>query len=272
MNTVEQNNGAGQQEQIVLSEMREHVGIITMNHNKKLNALSSELVQEVLDALSRLEAAEARVIILRAAPGARVWSAGHNIKEVPLDGQDPVTWNVPFEKLLHRVHGCPLPVIGMIEGSVWGGACDLAMTCDLLVGTPTTTFAITPAKLGLSYNTAGVNHFLGVVPVHIVKQMLFTAQPLPAEDAYRLGILNSLVAAEDLEAAALQFANQIASRAPLAVKVLKKEVQSLTAGAGIQADAFEEIQDMRREVYRSEDFQEGIRAFFERRDPLFKGK
>lgn len=269
---MEKKTGSEEQEAIVLSEMRDYVGIVTMNNGKKLNSLSSELVQGILDALDRMEEAQTRVVILRAAPGTKVWSAGHNIKEIPLDGQDPVTWNVPFEKLLHRVRNFPMPVIGMIEGSVWGGACDLSMTCDMLVGTPTATFAITPAKLGLSYNTAGVNHFLGVLPIHIVKQMLFTAQPLSAKDAYRLGLLNSLVEPEKLEETAMQFAAEISSRAPLAVKVLKKEVQSLTAGPGMMPDVFEEIQGMRREAYRSEDFQEGIKSFFERRQPVFTGK
>ena len=243
-----------------------------MNNARQLNALSSGLVHEILDALDRFEALDVRAVILRADSGAKVWSAGHNIKEIPLDGQDPVNWNVPFEKLLHRVRNFPMPILGMIEGSVWGGACDLAMTCDILVGTSSSTFAITPAKLGLSYNTAGVNHFLGVLPIHIVKEMLFTAQPLSAEDAYRLGLLNRLVAPEELESAAMEIARDIANRAPLAVRVLKKEMQRLTAGPGISPDDFEEIQGLRREAYRSNDFQEGIQSFFEKRNPVFTGE
>ncbi len=260
------------QNNLTLNKIVDHVGIVTMNNGKHLNALGANLVQGILDSLDLFEANEVRTVILRAAPGAKVWSAGHNIKEIPLDGQDPITWNVPFEKLLHSVRNFPMPVIGMIEGSVWGGACDLAMTCDILVGTPGATFAITPVKLGLSYNTAGVNHFLGVLPVHIIKEMLFTAQPLSAEDAFRLGLLNRLVSPDDLEKATMGIARDIASRAPLAVRVLKKEMQRLTAGPGISPDDFEEIQGLRREAYRSDDFQEGIRSFFEKRNPVFTGK
>ena len=257
---------------LTLHETVGHVGVVTMNNGKRLNALGSELVQGILDSFDRFETSEIRAVILRALPGVKVWSAGHNIKEIPLDGQDPITWNVPFEMLLHRVRNFPAPIIGMIEGSVWGGACDLAMTCDIVVGTPTATFAITPVKLGLSYNTAGVNHFLGVLPVHIVKEMLFTAQPLSAEDAYRLGLLNRLVEPDELETAAMGIAEDIASRAPLAVRVVKKEMQRLTAGPVISPDDFEEIQGLRRAAYRSEDFKEGIRSFFEKRNPVFTGK
>lgn len=264
--------GSEEDKLIVLSELRDNIGIVTMNNSSKLNSLSSELVQGILEAFDLFEEGKARVVILRALPGVKVWSAGHNIKEIPVDGQDPVTWNVPFEKLLHRVQDLPMPVIGMIEGSVWGGACDLAMTCDILVGAPTATFAITPTKLGLSYNTAGVNHFLGVLPVHIIKQMLFTAQPLSAEDAYRLGLLNSLVEPEKLEVTAVKIAEEIVSRAPLAIRVLKQEMQKLMKGPGLSPDEYEEIQDLRRNAYRSEDFREGIRSFFEKRNPVFTGK
>jgi len=257
-------------EPIVLSELRDDIGVVTMNHPGKLNALSSQLVAGVLQAFDAF--AGARVIILRALSGARVWSAGHDIAEIPVDGQDPITWNVPFEQLLHRVRGCPVPVIGMIEGSVWGGACDLAMTCDLLVGTPTASFAITPARLGLSYNTAGVSHFLAVLPLHITKEMLFTAQPLAAADAFRLGLLNRLVEPSELEEVTMRIARDIASRAPLAIRVLKKEIEKLTSGPSLSADDFEQIQNLRREAFRSADFKEGIRAFFEKRQPLFTGK
>jgi methylmalonyl-CoA decarboxylase len=260
------------QNSLTLHEVVDHVGIVTMNNGSKLNTLSSQMVRGILDSLSRFESMDIHAVILRAASGARVWSAGHNINEIPLDGQDPVNWNVPFEKLLHRVRNFPMPIIGMIEGSVWGGACDLAMTCDILAGTSSSTFAITPAKLGLSYNTAGVNHFLGVLPVHIVKEMLFTAQPLSAEDAYRLGLLNRLVEPDQLEKTAMKIAEDIASRAPLAVRVLKKEMQRLTAGPGISPDDFEEIQGLRRIAHRSDDFQEGIKSFFEKRKPVFTGK
>lgn len=253
-------------------ELCEGIGVVTMNHASKANCLSSELVEGILGAMDDLEKAQARVMILRAYPGAKVWSAGHNIREIPLDGQDPLTWNVPLEKLLHRVRGLPVPVIGMIEGGVWGGACDLAMSCDLLVGTPGATFAITPAKIGLPYNTAGLTHFLGVLPTHIIKEMLFTAEPLQAADAFRLGLLNRLVEPEALLETTLGIARSIATKAPLVIRLLKEEMRKLTAGPGLSPDDFEEVQYSRRLAYRSEDFKEGIAAFLEKRTPVFKGK
>lgn len=249
----------------------EQFGVITMNRAARLNCLSRELVEAVLAALDELAAAGARAVILRAQPGAKVWSAGHDIQEIPLDGSDPVSWNVPFEVLLRRVRDFPVPVIGLIEGSVWGGACDLAVSLDMLVGAPTASFAITPAKLGLPYNAAGLTHFLGVLPLHVAKEMLYTAQPLSAEDAHRLGLLNRLVPAAELEAAAYDLARQVASRAPLAIGVLKAEMRNLTRGPALAAEDFEDVQALRQEAFRSHDFQEGIAAFFQKRDPVFRG-
>jgi len=165
-----------------------------------------------------------------------------------------------------------VPVIAMLHSSVWGAACDLAVTCDLVIGTPKTTFAITPVKLGISYNTAGMSHFLGVLPLHIVKEMVFTGNPLSADDALRFGLLNRLVSPEKLEATTMEIAATIASRAPLAVSVVKAELGSLSRGAPMSADEFESIQGVRRAAFRSDDLKEGVKAFFEKRVPVFQGK
>lgn len=264
--------GSRERRDLVLRERIDEIGVITMNHPEKRNCLGTGMIGGILKAFDDFEKGSCRVVIIRAFPGARVWSAGHDIGEIPIDGTDPLTWNAPFEQLLHRVRNCPIPVMGMIEGAVWGGACDLAVTMDILVGTPSATFAITAAKLGLPYNSEGLSHFLGVLPLHIVKEMLFTAKSLPAEDAYRFGLLNRLVPPERLEEAAMEIARDIAGRAPLAIRVLRAEMKKLTAGPSLTSDEFENLQDLRQKAFRSADFKEGIRAFFEKRGAVFKGK
>jgi len=258
-------------EPLVETQLRNgNIGIAVMNNPHQANCLSSELVSGILEAFDQFEKQAARVVVLRAYPGAKVWSAGHNMKEIPLDGQDPITWNVAFEQLLHRVRSFPVPIIGMIEGTVWGGACDLAMTCDMLVGSRSVTFAITPAKIGLPYNAAGLTHFLGVLPLHIIKGMLYTADQLSADDALRFGVLNELVDPQDLESTTFRIAETIASRAPKVVRLLKVEMRKLTSGPALDPDDFEQIQQLRRDAYRSNDFAEGVNAFFQRRVPQFK--
>lgn len=248
------------------------IGIATIS-NLPVNPLSASVIASVLDAFDRFEREGVRVIVLRADPRARIWSAGDDLREmIPEGGRDPVGWKTAFQRLLHRVREFPAPVMAMVHASVWGGACDVVTTCDLAIGTPAATFAITPAKLGIPYNTGGLSHFLGVLPLHIVKEMLFTGNPISAEQAAHFGLLNHLVPPEQLEAKTLEIARTIASRAPLSVRVLKMELRCLTGALNLTADEFEQIQSARARAASSDDFKEGIKAFFEKRKPVFRGK
>jgi methylmalonyl-CoA decarboxylase len=191
------------------------------------------------------------------------------VRELPEGGEDPLAYHVPLESLLRRVQDFPAPLIAMIEGSVWGGACDLAFTCDILVGTDNASFAMTPATLGIPYNTSGLTHFIGVLGLHKVKEMFFTAQPITAAEAFRLGVLNHLVPRDQLEAFTYELAEQICGNSSLAIRVIKQQLRLLGKGHALDAEAFEHIQTLRRLVYQSEDYREGLRAFKEKRPPVF---
>jgi methylmalonyl-CoA decarboxylase len=166
----------------------------------------------------------------------------------------------------------PGPVIAMVRGSVWGGACDLVMSCDLVVGDETSTFAITPAKLGLPYNATGILHFMNRLGLNIAKEMFFSAEPIAAERAERVGILNHLVSSDDLVDFTMDLAKRIASRSALSVAVIKEQFRVLSGARPLSPDVFEHLQGLRRRVYDSHDYEEGITSFLEKRQPVFRGE
>ena len=256
----------------ILTEKRDSTGIITLNHAEKRNALSETLIEEITSALEGFRALEIRAVVLRAQPGIKVWSAGHDVNELPLRGRDPLGWNDPLRILIRSIQEFPAPVIGMIEGSVWGGACEVAMACDILIATPDAAFAITPAKLGVPYNLGGLMTLINMIPLPIVKEMLFAAQPLPADQALNLGIINYIKANDEIESFVFDMAQRIANNSPLSISSMKDSLRLLSSAHAVTPDLFEKIQGMRRIVYDSEDYQEGIRAFREKRKPRFMGK
>ena len=257
----------------ILTTVDNRIATITFNHQETRNSLSCQLLDEMLQAIERFSQDESvRVLVIRAPQGTKVWSSGFNIHELPLSGRDPLSYNDPLECLLRAIARFHSPVIAMIEGSVWGGACDLSFVCDIAIGCPSSSFAITPAKLGVPYNISGIMHFFNIVGPRIAREMFYTAEPIPAERAVQVGILNHLVPTEELESFTYAMAGRIADNSPLANRVMKEQLRLLADAYPLRPETFEYVQGLRRMAYDSKDYEEGKRAFLERRKPVFTGK
>ena len=257
---------------LVEKSMHGRTGILQLNRPEKQNCLSCDLMGQMMEGIDALVGDGALALVIRAPAGSKVWSAGHDINELPEPRRDPLSYSDALETLLRKIQDCPVPVIAMIEGSVWGGACDLCFSSDIVIAAEGSTFAMTPAKLGIPYNASGLIHFTNLIGVNKAKEMFFTAQPVSVTDAWNNGFVNHVLPPDELEAFTLGLAEKICANAPLAVRALKAEFRLLTRGHHIDAETAEEIQAIRRRVYDSEDYAEGLRAFKERRKPQFKGR
>jgi methylmalonyl-CoA decarboxylase len=257
---------------MILWELNEDIGTITFNNDVKRNALNKILIDEFISALNKLREKKTRVVVVRAHPGAKVWSAGLDVTEFPEPGRDPISYYDPAERALRAIQHFHAPVIAMIEGSVWGAAVEFSLVCDVRIGTAAASFCLTPARLGIPYNPSGILHVINTVGMGMVKEMFFTAQPVKAERAAGAGLLNHLVSQEELEGFTYNLARIISRNAPLSISVIKEQLRLLANAMPLNPETFEHIQGLRRTVYGSRDYLEGQRAFLEKREPVFKGE
>ena len=179
-----------------------------------------------------------------------------------------------MERLLRKVQDTPIPVIACVSGTVWGGACDLCLSCDMIVSSKNATFAITPAKIGIPYNASGILHFINQLGMNKAREMFFLGTPITADDALNVGLINRVTELDDLEKVLEEhFLNPLRKNSVLSVSAIKRQFRILSrASTVISAENFERINAYRARVYKSDDYKEGINSFLEKRPPQYKGK
>ncbi len=263
--------GVGSDEHSVIrTAIHGQVGVITLNDRHKRNAIGARMANSIVAALGSMRARKVRTVVIRAAPEMSVWSAGHDIDELPRGRRDPLGYDDPLEGLLRAIRTFPAPVVAMVHGTVWGGALDLVLSCDLVIADETASFAITPVNLGLPYNTTGLLHFIGRLPLNLVKEMFFTAAPVDAQRAKEWMVINHLVGSAELETVTFGLAETMAAKSPMAMAVIKEQLRVLTDYQPIAAQVYERLQGLRRQAYDSSDYLEGLKAFTEKRKPVFR--
>lgn len=259
---------------LVKSEIRDRICYIEMQNADHYNCLSEAMCEELMEALDEGYKNECVGIVIGAQTKKGVWSAGHDIHELPTDGSDPLSFEVPMEKLLRKVQDVPIPVIACVSGTVWGGACDLCLSCDMIVSSRNATFAITPAKLGIPYNASGILHFVTQLGINKAREMFFLARPITAEDAMNVGLINHVTDLDKLEEMLENdFLAPLRTNSVLSVSAIKRQFRILSRAATvISAENFERINSYRTKVYKGADYKEGIASFLEKRPPQYNGK
>jgi enoyl-CoA hydratase/carnithine racemase len=249
-----------------------HVLLVTLNRPEVANALNTQMGRDLLDLWTGLvaEPGDLRSVVLTGS-GNRAFCAGGDLKE--RQGMTPAQWEAQheiFERQYWALLDCPLPVIAALNGHAYAGGLEMALACDFAYAVKTARFALTEVTLGIMPGAGGTQLLPRAVGERRAKEIILTGKPFGAEEALAWGILNRLCEGEALMGDALATAGTIAANAPLSVRQAKKSIVY-----GMQMDlrtAFRfEIEAYNRMV-GTEDREEGIRAFNEKRKPVFRGR
>lgn len=255
----------------IIYEKSEGIATITLNRPEALNAFSKEVVSEVLQALEDIRSDESvRVVILTGA-GEKAFSVGADIKAmIGMNSLKARELSLMGEKLCLALENLEKPVIAALNGYALGGGLEVAMSCDLRIASENSRMGQTEINIGLIPGWGGTQRLTRLVGRTKAKEMVFTGKMIDARTAEQLGIVNMVVPADKFREAVRQFALELASKAPVAIKVAKALIDK---GAEIGLDSALALE---REgfgvVASTEDLQEGVNAFTEKRKPVFKGK
>src|SRR5215207_6216383 len=253
----------------LLVERRDRVAVITINRPQKLNALNIQTRAEGAAALDELRQDEGVRVVVTGA-GEKAFVAGADIAEFEgrtAAGQhDVLLWR----SLFTAVDTFPKPIIAMINGFCLGGGCELALACDLRIAGENARFGQPEINLGIIPGGGGTQRLTRLVGEGKAMELILTGDMIDAQTAYNLGLVNMVVPAPDLEGKTMELAARIASKSPVALRMAKEAVK--TASRSNLDEGLRREVDLFAICFSSEDKDEGVRAFLEKRKPEFKGR
>jgi enoyl-CoA hydratase/carnithine racemase len=256
----------------MLSRKEGRVGYVIFNNPERHNAVSLEMwaaTAEILEGFAKDE--EVRVVVLTGA-GGKAFASGADVSKfeserASLEGAK--VYNKAVERANLGIYEFPKPTIAMIRGYCIGGGLGLAVSCDLRIASDNSRFAIPAAKLGLGYSYPGVKRLIDIVGPAFAKEIFFTARQFDAQEALAMGLLNRAVPEAELETYVKNYADTIALNAPLTVKAAK-----FIANEAVKDESKRNLArcaEMVEACFASSDYNEGRRAFMEKRKPAFTG-
>ncbi len=257
----------------ILAEHDGAIATVVFNRPNMRNAISLAMWSEIAMVTERLSKDDSvRAIVYRGA-GTEAFASGADISEFEENRKDTATaiaYNKQTEAAYSAIRLCPKPTVAMIFGYCMGGAMAIAMACDLRFAAGGSRFGIPAAKLGIIYGLDPVHQLVDLVGPAYAKDILYSARTVEAEEALRIGFIQRLVPASELETYTYDYLRTVAANAPLSVRGTKAQVRAIFEGI---TEAYrEQLRAMGIETFDSQDYKEGTRAFLEKRAPRFKGR
>jgi enoyl-CoA hydratase len=252
-------------------ELHDAVAFVRLNRPEKLNALTRDALEELGETFERIERERtARVVILTGA-GERAFSAGTDIAELAeMDVDEARRAAERGQRVSELIEGCGVPVIAAINGLAAGGGCELALACHIRIASTNARFSLPEIKLGLIAAYGGTQRLTRATGTGRALEMMLTGAEISADEALRVGLVNRVVAPDELLSEAERTAREITGLAPLAIRACLEAVTHgtmlpLAEGLALEAELFSRL-------FSTEDMREGTRAFLEKRAPVFKGR
>ena len=258
----------------VLLDRQPPCATVTINRPDQRNAISLSMWGELGEVLTNVEAdREIRAVVITGA-GEEAFSAGADIRDFEDHRSDSIKgrgYNDAFNNVLSTLHEMATPTISMIRGYAVGGGCELAVATDLRIAAEGSRFGIPTARLGISVGHVEMKGLVDLVGKGNAMYILLSSRLLDADEALRIGLVNQVVPAEDLETYTYKLAEEIARLAPLSHAVNKQTMNQVLAKPSL-ADLTPEEADLPLTQFDTRDYQEGYRAFLEKRRPSFVGE
>jgi enoyl-CoA hydratase len=247
------------------------VAVVTMNRPEVRNAMNTAMMRDLRDCFAGFYVdQDAAVCIVLTGEGAGFCS-GADLKE--RKGMSEVAWrqqHAVVEQMVRAIQDCPIPIIAAVNGAAYGGGMELALACDFIYAAETARFALTEVTLGIMPGAAGTQNLPRAVGVRRAKEIILTGAPFTAEQGREWGMVNKVCAGDQLMSEVLSAARRIAENAPVSVRQAKKAIDKATELDRASGYAFE-LEAYYRTVV-TEDRQEGINAFNEKRKPRYMGR
>lgn len=253
----------------LIVEKQNGVGRIKLDNQAKRNAMTFEMWRDLPAVLDDFMADEAVRVVVLSGTGGKAFCAGADISQFEKNrsGEEATAiYNAAVSKASIALAEVAKPTIAKIEGFCIGGGLGIALCCDLRIANDAASFAVPAAKLGLGYGHEGLKRLVDVVGPSTAKEIFFTARQFTADEALGMGLINRVVPRALLDAYVDDYTTRIAENAPLTIHAAKVVINELTMPGGPDTALCEKVVD---DCFTSEDYQEGRRAFMEKRKPQF---